>query len=900
MFIVQTYSFTPGLPGLGTIEIPAILKLEDFGVITNVSRGSVLYDPIEGSAGATVSYSGGDTILTLEQSTTYCLAEDKIQIIVLQGDGGGGGGPTSDVHVTNTVLDPVNVSGSVTVVNDSGNPVPVEVENWPASVEVSNDVGNPLPVTGLVTVGGFAPSATDAFGRQRMSQPYTMFDSSFRFDDNGLWVTSTANGGTATFNPNQGLMDLSVTTANNSEVVRETTKVFSYQPGKALRHGEPVLTPGGWVSIEKLKVGDKVFDGLGNITEVLGVYPQGKRKIFRVTFDDGSHIDADEDHLWVTLRRHTSKRFNKGDRRILTTKEMLEERGSVPSAQNRWRVPCSPVLKMDPKPVQIDPYTMGAILGDGGFSHGFSVSFTTADEEVLNYLVCDKIVAKNGEKNCYELCGLAEGLQHYRLDDKEATEKSVPCDYMFNSEQIRLNVLRGLMDTDGWAEKDGCTYFSSASKQLAEDVSFLVRSLGGTARIRVKETTYYTSKLGVRVECGPAYLVKVSIPVNPFKLTRKAEKWRLKWRTSFDRYVYSIQELCEDYATCIRVASEDHTFLTRNNIVTHNSLQVMETFVYEPVKPNLRQRIGYYGSQNGYFLELDSTEESLCFVERSYVTGSIVETRISQMGGVYGFGDTGWNTDKLDGNGPSELILDISKAQILFMDIEWLGVGTVRLGFVINGQFIVCHQFQHANLITSTYITTASLPLRCEIKNTGITGSASTLKQICATVISEGGYELRGTQQAVGIPVTSPRTLTLAGTFYPVVSIQLKTSRLDAIAILSAISILGAGNNETYRWELRGNPVVTGGSWISAGANSAVEYNISGTGVIGGKIIASGYTSASNQGSPVIDILKEALFANQLERDGLTGTPYPMSLAVAGSNASQIVFASMDWEEISR
>ena len=561
MYIVQDYTFAPGGPGAGTITIPAILKLEDFGTITNVSLNSVIYDPASGNGGASVSYDGGDTILTLEQSTSYCDPSNLIQIIVLQGDGGGEG-PTSDVHVTNTALDPVNISGSITVVNDPGNPVPVEVGNWPASVEVSNDEGNPLPVTGLVTIGGFAPAATDAFGRQRVSQPFTMFDSSFRFADNGLWTTATVSGGAATFNAAQGLMDLTVTTSSNSEVVRETTKIFAYLPGK--------------------------------------------------------------------------------------------------------------------------------------------------------------------------------------------------------------------------------------------------------------------------------------------------------------------------------------------------SLQVMSTFVFEPVKDNLRQRLGYYSTQNGYFLELDSTAESLCFVERSLVTGVVTEKRISQMGGVYGFGDTGWNTDKLDGEGPSGITLDISKAQILFMDLEWLGVGTVRIGFVIEGQFIVCHQFQHANLITSTYITTASLPMRYEIKNTGVTGSASTLKQICSTVISEGGYTLAGTQQSIGTPITSAKALATAGVYYPVVALRLKASRLDAIAILSAISIMGLGNNEKFSWRVLANTAVSGGTWTSAGANSALEYSLDSTGVSGGRILASGFFSSSNQGSPSIDILKEALFAFQFERDGLTATPYEVALAISGANTSQAVYASVDWEEVSR
>lgn len=562
MYIVQTYTFAPGEPGYGTITIPAVLKLEDFGVVTNVTRNSILYDPSKGPGGATASYDGGDTILTLEQTTTYCDAADKLQIIVLQGSGGGGE-PSTDVFVTNTALNPVPISGSVTVINDPENPASVQVENWPTSFEVSNDVGNPLPVTGLVTVGQFAPTATDAFGRLRVSEPYTLFDSSHRYADNGLWATTTASSGTATFNTAQGLVDLAVTSGANSEVVRETVRVFPYLPGK--------------------------------------------------------------------------------------------------------------------------------------------------------------------------------------------------------------------------------------------------------------------------------------------------------------------------------------------------SLEVMTTFVFNPAKTNLRQRVGYYGAANGYFLELGSDNASLCFVERSSVSGVLVETRVSQEGGVYGFNDDGWNVDKLNGEGPSGITLDITKAQILFMDLEWLGVGTVRMGFVINGQFIICHEFNHANLIASTYITSATLPLRYEIKNVGATGSASTLKQICSTVIAEGGYELRGAQLSASTPITAAKSLATAGTLYPVVAIQLKSTNLDAVAVVSALSLMGQGNNEKFQWQLlNGLTTVTGGSWVSAGAASSVEYNLTATAVSGGRVLASGYFSSSNQGSPTIDISKAALLAFQLERNGLTGTPYQVVLAVQGANNTQSVFGSLDWEEVSR
>jgi len=321
------------------------------------------------------------------------------------------------------------------------------------------------------------------------------------------------------------------------------------------------------------------------------------------------------------------------------------------------------------------------------------------------------------------------------------------------------------------------------------------------------------------------------------------------------------------------------------------SLLVMSTFVMNAPKAGLRQRIGYYGANNGIYLEKNGTA-SPTFVERSYVTGALTETSVAQ---------SSWNgIDKLDGTGPSGITLDLTKAQIFWMDIEWLGLGTVRMGFVIDGKLIHCHSFHHANLITSTYITTASLPLRYEIRNTAATASSSTLKQICSTVISEGGYELRGLQQAIGTSITAPYSLTTAGTFYPVISLRLKTTALDAIVILTAISIMSAAGTANYAWRVVASPTTTAGSWVSAGADSAVEYNLTGTASTGGRILAQGYFSGGNQSHPSIDILKEALFKFQLERDGLAGTPYELSLLIAASANTSTVHAAVDWEEISR
>lgn len=318
------------------------------------------------------------------------------------------------------------------------------------------------------------------------------------------------------------------------------------------------------------------------------------------------------------------------------------------------------------------------------------------------------------------------------------------------------------------------------------------------------------------------------------------------------------------------------------------SLLVLNTFVMAEGKTGLRQRVGYYGENNGLFLQLE--DRTLSFVKRGKSSGSVVETTVSQAN---------WNGDKLDGSGSSGKTLDITKVQILWMDIEWLGAGTVRMGFIIDGVPILCHSFHHANLIDSTYMGTATLPLRAEIKNTSTQDASSTMKQICSTVISEGGYELRGRQRAIGTPITSPTSLTTAGTYYPLISIRLKSDRLDSIVIPSALGILPTTTGN-FSWRLVNNASTTGGTWTSVSDESTVQYNTTATSMTGGTVLASGFVTASNQSSGTINIPRDSLFRFQLQRDSISGIPYELTLAVSAGTNSESVLGSMDWEEISR
>ena len=320
------------------------------------------------------------------------------------------------------------------------------------------------------------------------------------------------------------------------------------------------------------------------------------------------------------------------------------------------------------------------------------------------------------------------------------------------------------------------------------------------------------------------------------------------------------------------------------------SLQILQTFVLNPAKTNLRQRYGYFSTQNGFFLELDNS--SFGFVKRSYVSGSVVDTKVLQ---------SDWNIDKMDGTGPSLLTLDITKAQILFIDIEWLGVGSVRMGFVINGQFIHCHTFNHANLVTSTYITTACLPVRAEIQNTGTTSSSSTLKIICTTVISEGGIEPKGKARAVGRTLSNPKDIPTAGTFVPIISIRLKDTRSDGIVLIRALQFFGVTNNTSYIWKVVSGGTLTGASWVSVGDDSSVEYDLSATAITGGTDFRLEYVNvASGSGAQISQIDPSDVYRYQLERNSFAASNKGIifSIVATGISNGDNALGAIQWEEV--
>jgi len=282
------------------------------------------------------------------------------------------------------------------------------------------------------------------------------------------------------------------------------------------------------------------------------------------------------------------------------------------------------------------------------------------------------------------------------------------------------------------------------------------------------------------------------------------------------------------------------------------SLQVFQTFVLNPPKENLVQRVGYASSENGVMLEIN--DFNINIIKRTAISGVGVTITIPQ---------SEWNQDRLDGNGPSGYELDLTKAQILFTEYEWLGVGSVRVGFAIDGKFIIAHQFDHANLINSVYMTTATLPIRFEIMNKAETSSSSNMKQICTSVQSNGGYEKK---TSASIARRSSFISSSGTDFVPLVSIRLKPGRTDSVIIPYQINILSDSSTSVfYEIALIKNTTIIGGNW-SITSSPNVEQNNNSTSMSGGTIIKLEYTTSANRASVPLNVEEQYNWDLQLGR----------------------------------
>ena len=349
--------------------------------------------------------------------------------------------------------------------------------------------------------------------------------------------------------------------------------------GKGLVYGTKVLTPTGWVAVESLKVGDQVIDPDGGHAEVKGVFPQPRQPVFRVALSDGTALTVDAPHLWHVYT--PNDRFRGGSGRVMSTEELLaaglrtQPASSDGRTARKWMLPLLQPARFAEFMAHGDrtwaPYALGALLGDGSF--GAMVTFSKPDEEVVQRLASHMEVRKinqsdDGACPAYTLPGAKAIADALGLSGLPSEAKFIPEHYRRGPVEDRMELLRGLMDTDGDCAKDGTAVFNTSSAQLRDDMIDLVRGLGGVATVSVRQEPKYTyngeTKTGL-----PAFRVNVRVPFNPFHLRRKAERWT---EPNLTRGIETIEPAGEAETVCISVSSKRKLFVAEDYIVTHNTI----------------------------------------------------------------------------------------------------------------------------------------------------------------------------------------------------------------------------------------------------------------------------------------------------------------------------------------
>lgn len=362
---------------------------------------------------------------------------------------------------------------------------------------------------------------------------------------------------------------------------------ISMPPGtqKAQPLYSKVLTPNGFIRMGEVKVGMEVISGTGNVCHVTGVYPQGVKKIYEVTFDDGSKCRCSDEHLWTVQTRDDRRRKNKDGSekyRTITLNEMLKNYKIENGKRCNYSIDYVPKIEFKERKLLIHPYVMGVLIGDGSLSNG-NLNISTVDDEILNnvksFLPDEyELVHRGGcdyriRTNVYYAKGksdLTKALEIYGLQGKTSGERFIPKEYLTGSYEQRLWLLRGLMDTDGSASKSYCSY-ATISEKLADNVIELVHSLGGYASKSQRKAGY--RKNGEYKRCNNYFELIIEFGSDMesiFALRRKKEIYKPK-RNVIKRFITDIAYIEDDECQCIYIDDESHLYITDNYIITHNT-----------------------------------------------------------------------------------------------------------------------------------------------------------------------------------------------------------------------------------------------------------------------------------------------------------------------------------------
>lgn len=348
---------------------------------------------------------------------------------------------------------------------------------------------------------------------------------------------------------------------------------------KMHRLTDAILTPAGWIKAGDVAVGDTFIAVDGTRTRVTGVFPKSAAPLWRLRFSDGATFVTSDEHLW-SVESEWRERHRGRESLVVTTAEI---RRKLDHGGPRWSIPVlSQPAELDAHAVPLDPYLVGAFLGDGGIT-GATMYVTTADDEVLTAIraaLPDGVELVRSSRYSYRVRAprwynpIRWHFSKLGILGQRSWEKHIPDLYLWNSADVRLAVLQGLLDTDGWVVHHSSSVgYATTSERLADGVEFLVRSLGGIVTRRTVVTTY--TYRGEKRSGRPSARLTINLPpsVPPFRLSRKLAWVRPKatWRHP-RRYIVGYEPAGEEAGVCFHIEHPTHLYVANDFVVTHNSM----------------------------------------------------------------------------------------------------------------------------------------------------------------------------------------------------------------------------------------------------------------------------------------------------------------------------------------
>jgi len=347
-----------------------------------------------------------------------------------------------------------------------------------------------------------------------------------------------------------------------------------------------ILTPRGWITMGEVSVGTEVIGSDGKPHLVTGIFPQGEKDVYRVTFSDGSKTECCKEHLWTVRTRSRKEQKPCWRESTLELQAFWDNFTSKINTNSRYFLPIVKPIEFEHREQPLDAYLMGLLLGDGGLTTE-TPKFTTADPELLDYIrevlppntQINKIPQSQYDYKFTSLDGKYNVIRRATRDlgvNCTARHKFIPDVYKFASIDQRKALLAGLLDTDGSALKNGAGQFYTTSERLRDDVIFLVQSLGGSVKSSTKRRKEGWEKTwtGIAKQPDRQFTLTIGLTFNPYRLKRKVENYKPRTKYPPARAFKSVELIEKKQCQCIMVDSPDHLYVTDDCILTHNTIGI--------------------------------------------------------------------------------------------------------------------------------------------------------------------------------------------------------------------------------------------------------------------------------------------------------------------------------------